>query len=289
MKDFALSDFTDSNAFPFHIQYDRHEDTFPIHRHLDFTELVVVLNGSASHIVNNECHPVRKGDVFVVGRDVSHGFTDAAAFEICNIMFRPENAFSDSSDLKALHGFQSLFVIKPKHTAVHGYINRLTLAPEDYHRVFELIRTMSQEYDSKHEARESMLRSCFTVLAVTLSRLNDPSSEDAKRHITNIANTANYIERHYTERLTIEELAEMSHYSSRHFARVFKETYSTTPQKYIVSLRLKHACTLLRETELSIEDAALQSGFGDGNYFSRIFRASMGMSPKQYRKNHHTS
>ena len=289
MKDFTLSDFTDSSTFPFHIQYDKHEKDFPLHRHLDFTELVVVMNGSASHIVNNECYPVRKGDVFVVGRDVSHGFTDASEFEICNIMFRPENAFSDNSDLKNTHGFKSLFVIKTGNTDAHGYINRLTLAPEDYHRVFELIRSITDEYSGYREGRESMLRSCFTVLAVTLSRLNDPSSDEAKRNITNVANTAAYIERHYTEKLSLEELAEMSHYSSRHFVRIFKETYNTTPQKYIAELRLKYACTLLCETELSIEDTALQSGFGDGNYFSRIFRRCMGVSPKQYRKNHQPS
>ena len=285
MKDFTLSDFTESSTFPFHIQYDRHEKTFPIHRHLDFTELVVVMNGSASHIVNNDVYPVQKGDVFVVGRDVSHGFTDAAGFEICNIMFRPENAFSGNDDLKETPGYKSLFIVKPNITAAHGYINRLTLAPEDYHRVFELIRSIDSEYSSMREGRESMLRSCFTMLAVILSRLNDPSSEDAKKNIINVANTAAYIERHYTEKLTLEELAEMSHYSSRHFVRIFKETYNTTPQKYIAQLRLIYACTLLRETELSIEDTALQSGFGDGNYFSRIFRSNMGVSPKQYRKN----
>ncbi|MBQ8781581.1 MAG: AraC family transcriptional regulator [Oscillospiraceae bacterium] len=289
MKDFTLSDFTDNSTFPFHIQYDRHEKSFPIHRHLDFTELVVVMNGSASHIVNNEPYPVRKGDVFVVGRDVSHGFTDASGLEICNIMFRPENAFSENSDIRSMPGFRSLFIITPGHAAIHGYINRLSLAPEDYHRVFELIRTITGEYESSRDGRESMLNSCFTMLAVTLSRLNDPSSDEAKRNIINVANTAAYIERHYTEKLSLEELAEMSHYSARHFVRIFKETYNTTPQKYITSLRLKHACALLRETELSIEDAALQSGFGDGNYFSRIFRSSMGVSPKQYRKNHRPS
>lgn len=286
MKEFTLSDFTDNGTFPFHIQYDVHEHTFPLHRHLDFTELVVVMNGSASHIVNNEHYPVRKGDVFVVGRDVSHGFTDASEFEICNIMFRPENAFSDNADIRSSPGFSSLFIIRPGITAAEGYINKLALAPEDYHRVFELIRTIDDEYKNARDGRESMLRSCFTMLAVTLSRLNDPSSDDAKRNIINVANTAAYIERHYTEKLSLEELAEMSHYSSRHFVRIFKENYSTTPQKYINTLRLKHACTLLRETELSIEDAAQQSGFGDGNYFSRIFRSSMGVSPKQYRREH---
>ena len=287
MKDFTLSDFTESSTFPFHIQYDRHEKSFPIHRHLDFTELVVVMNGSASHIVNSEIYPVRKGDVFVVGRDVSHGFTDASGFEICNIMFRPENVFSGSEDLKASAGYQSLFIIRQGLHASQGYINRLTLAPEDYHRVFELIRSIDSEYGNHREGRESMLRSCFTMLAVILSRLNDPSSDEAKRNIINVANTAAYIERHYTEKLTLEELAEMSHYSSRHFVRIFKETYNTTPQKYIAQLRLKYACTLLRETEISIEYTALQSGFGDGNYFSRIFRSHMGVSPKQYRKNNH--
>lgn len=284
MKEFALSSFSDNTVFPFHIMYDRHEDTFPIHRHLDFSELVVVMNGTATHIVDNERFTVKKGDVFVIGKETSHGFTDASAFEICNIMFRSESTFLADMDIKKSPGFHSLFVIEPYLTTVHGFSNRLTLSPDDYLQVYELLKTMNDEYNSDRDGRITMLRSYFSMLTVILSRLNNTESDDARRNIINVANTAAFIERHYTERLTLDELAEMSHYSARHFVRIFTETYHTTPQKYIISLRLKYACNLLRDTELSIEDTALRSGFSDGNYFSRIFKQHIGVTPKQYRK-----
>ncbi|WP_443663120.1 AraC family transcriptional regulator [Clostridium sp.] len=57
------------------------------------------------------------------------------------------------------------------------------------------------------------------------------------------------MENHYTQELSINELAEISHYSSRHFARLFTETYHTTPLNYILSLRINLPVAYLRKIE----------------------------------------
>ena len=61
-----LSYFTNDDSFPFFIQYGWHEDTMFMHGHKDFSELVVVMDGSAEHVVEDEHFPVKKGDVFVM-------------------------------------------------------------------------------------------------------------------------------------------------------------------------------------------------------------------------------
>ena len=116
-----------------------------------------------------------------------------------------------------------------------------------------------------------------------ISRLYNFDNNSEKIDIINIAKSISYIESHYIEDISIDVLAEISHYSLRHFTRIFSETYHTTPLNYILSLRINRACSLLKESRLSILDIAFQCGFSDNNYFSRIFKKRNGLTPKQFR------
>lgn len=94
-----------------------------------------------------------------------------------------------------------------------------------------------------------------------------------------------YLKEHYAERLSIKQLARMAHLSLRQLERKFRDTFKTTPQRYIQRLRILAACDLLKETSLTITEIALRVGFYDHSAFSRQFAAQMGMPPRAYRKN----
>ena len=68
------------------------------------------------------------------------------------------------------------------------------------------------------------------------------------------------------------------------FVRHFHAATGMTPLEYIIKLRLDEAAALLQDPNLSIAEAALQSGFNDSNYFSRLFRKKNNISPRGYRK-----
>lgn len=278
MKVFHLKEFTGESSFPFHILQDNHENTFPIHSHADFIELAIVIGGSASHIVDDECFPIRKGDVFTIGKNMSHGFSDAVGFRICNIMFSQEDFFGGHSDICDSPSFRSLFYGK------NGLQTKLTLPPEEFIRVCEILKILQTEYSTDSDGRETLIRSYFMMLTVMLSRLYASKESGKNRSAENITAAAEFIERNFTEKLTLDSIAEVTHYSSRHFVRIFTETYHQTPQEYILSLRMRRAFTLLEEGELSIEETAQQSGFGDGNYFCRVFKKQTGVTPGEYRR-----
>lgn len=278
MKEFRLKEFNGGSPFPFHIQQDIHENTFPVHSHADFYELVFVIGGSAMHIVDDECFPIKKGDVFVIGTERSHGFSDAVGFKICNIMFGFDEFFGQSSDICSSQSFRSLFFGKD------GLQSKLTLPPDEFIRICDVLKMLQNEYETDSDGRETLLRSYFMMLSVILSRLFASKESGKNRSAENITAAAEFIERNFTEKLTLDSIAEVTHYSARHFVRIFTETYHQTPQEYIVSLRLRRACNLLEEGELSVEETAQQSGFGDGNYFSRVFKKQMGITPSEYRR-----
>lgn len=278
-----LSFFTNDEKFPYFIQYGEHDDNMYMHTHADFCELVIVLSGSATHIVGTEHFSIQKGDVFVISDNTEHGYTDANNFCICNIMFRTENFFKYDYDIKKSAGFHALFVLEPYFSKEHSFTSRFRLRLSDFQKVHELTDMMLHEYQTKDEGWQTLFLSGFTELTVHLSRLYSKYQTE-KKEIMNLANAVSYIENHFNEKITIELLASVAHYSARHFNRIFKETYGQTPIEYITSLRIANACKMLKNSDACLSEIALKSGFGDSNYFCRIFKKHTGITPNKFRK-----
>ena len=102
--------FTKDRMFPFYIQYGFHEESMYLHVHDSFSELVIVLNGSAKHIVNDEEFYISQGDVFIIGSDTFHGYQDTQDFllDITQDVFlrlssQPQYSISMFFDYKRLH------------------------------------------------------------------------------------------------------------------------------------------------------------------------------------------
>lgn len=88
---------------------------------------------------------------------------------------------------------------------------------------------------------------------------------------------------HYQEPLQIEELAAGQGISSRFLRRYFTQETGMSCLDYIQALRLNKAKELLWETSKSVTEIALETGYGTPQYFSRIFRQEIGMTPSEYR------
>jgi len=92
-----------------------------------------------------------------------------------------------------------------------------------------------------------------------------------------------YVNDNFSEELTVEKLAERAFLSRSHFCRQFKKVTGFSPIEYIHSMRLRSAENLLENSDLSITEIALQSGFSGSNYFGNLFRRYRGMSPRAWR------
>lgn len=278
-----LRHFMHDINFPFFIQYGFHDTNLYMHTHGDFSELVIVLNGTAIHKVDNEAYFIKKGDVFVISNNTLHGYENTHDFRICNIMYSPEKLLLSDSDIRKSSGFHALFVIEPYLSMERSFQSRLKLQLSDYEQVSSIISCMIQEYEKKTEGWKTILNSYFMTLVVLLSRAYSLSYFDIKSNVNNIAKSVSYLESHYIHPLSIKTLAAQSNLSVRHFARIFRGTYGMTPGNYILTLRMQHACTLLKNTSLNISEIAIQSGFNGSNYFTRQFRKFFHITPKQYR------
>jgi AraC-like DNA-binding protein len=110
-----------------------------------------------------------------------------------------------------------------------------------------------------------------------------PAVKSARTHQTEtVAKLLDWIEKNYTEPITLEKLAEISGLSAKYLCRIFKEYTSKTVIRYVNELRINHACHEMASGKNSTQ-AAFDSGFNDLSYFSKTFRIHKGKTPRQYR------
>lgn len=92
-----------------------------------------------------------------------------------------------------------------------------------------------------------------------------------------------YIERHFDEQITVNQISEKFNLDRSYIHRIFKRVMNMSVKDYILSLRLANACSYLIHTDLSISEISRSVGYDDVLYFSRLFRKKKGESPTQYR------
>ena len=93
-----------------------------------------------------------------------------------------------------------------------------------------------------------------------------------------------FMKENYARRLTLQDLAAAANLSPSYFHAVFKRTLGTTPHRYLLSLRLSHAKSLLRNSGKSIAQIAELCGFETQSYLSYMFQKELHVTPKYYRE-----
>jgi two-component system response regulator YesN len=91
-----------------------------------------------------------------------------------------------------------------------------------------------------------------------------------------------YVHAYYRSPISLEEVAEAAAASPGHLSREFSQELGVSFVEYLTRLRLGRAKSALLEGKLSVKEIAVDSGYSDPNYFSRIFRRYEGMSPSEY-------
>ena len=173
-------------------------------------------------------------------------------------------------------------------------INFLTLVPQESNRPWVMAVKGRDELHSlfskaaiewaKREAGYS--EECYAALYRILRRLKREKGQYAPKEkaMTALSPALQYINKHYrTEAITTASLAALCGISEAYLRRQFQRAFAISPAVYIRNLRIRYACDLLCNGEFSVTEAAMLSGFNDVAYFSREFKKTVGVSPKEYK------
>ena len=156
--------------------------------------------------------------------------------------------------------------------------------PEDPARLAELFRKIRDLWIQKEPAYQLQCTSVFyEILAECYAQNSKPKIQNSK-----IQRSVDYMIQHYREReLTIGKLAEQSFMSEVYFRKLFKEEFGTSPQKYLMNLRMQNAVGLISSGYYSLKEVCDLSGYSDYKYFSVEFKKAMGVSPSEYFYRHY--
>ncbi|MEL7596906.1 MAG: AraC family transcriptional regulator, partial [Clostridiaceae bacterium] len=113
-----------------------------------------------------------------------------------------------------------------------------------------------------------------------LEQVNE--QQNNKRHFI-IDKVVEYVNENYHLPICVEETAQKFSLSPFYFSKLFKEYQNINFVDFITEIRIKKAIELFANESLNIKEIAYQVGYRDANYFSRVFKKMIGMSPKDYR------
>ena len=142
-------------------------------------------------------------------------------------------------------------------------------------------RIMQDEYSAKSALSVLKIKSCLYAVAQLFFKelsLSSPVQLDS------FEQARQYMQQHFREQISIQALAESLGISRSHLYNQFKAAIEQSPKEYLMSLRLKSACTQLIKGEQSLDQIAVNCGLGDKGYLSRVFKRYYNMSPGEYRQ-----
>ena len=130
---------------------------------------------------------------------------------------------------------------------------------------------------------------CMSLLYNILAQLNRHTYISGRQY-EQIKPVADYINENFLHKnISAKELESLCPISYPYMKKLFVARYGVPPKKYMIQLRLNHACDLLRSERYSVTEVAELCGFRDVSFFSRQFKDRLGISPAEFMKKYHSS
>ena len=245
-------------------------------------EIDIIVSGVGTHTVLGQEIPCGEGDIFIINADIIHSFSSGDTLCVRRLIFDPA-AWLDKKHT-ARHLPDYLYGVFTESAAV-AYAR---LTPGARAKITGLCTEIEKECESKRHEWESAVSADLSLMLITVGRyITDAIKSIAPAHPVEwelvTATIRAVSERFMQSDLTLSAIASEMFVSESHLSRLFKKFTDQNFSHYLRSVRLEHACRLLRETDMSVEDTVAATGLRDIPYFYRIFHETTGLTPAKYR------
>ena len=253
----------------------------------EIIEIDLVVAGTGIHRVLNQAIPCKTGDIYITYSDTPHAFFAAEggeALTVRRLWFDPadwfEGELSTPTSARFCYGVFS-------DSALTSYAMLTNRTQNEINGLFNaIICEVTEKRSEWYEAVKAHLAN----LLITVSRYvgdaikSIPSFHPKEWGVVSAA-IRSVMENFGNCELTLGTIADELYVSKSHLSRQFKQLTGEPFSDYLRTLRLNHACHLLRETRLTVEEIAQQCGLRDVPSFYKSFHLYKGITPHQYRVN----
>ena len=271
----------DFGSFPLTVRRMNPQCSLNFHFH-DFMELVIIESGQGIHFTEKESYPIAAGDAFVIRKHNAHGYSNTNNLRLINVLFYPDRLALPLKELDKLPGYHALFETRRRSRRFYGLKSHLRLDLKQLTYITGLIVSLEQNLKDKKPGFSFMAKALFMQIIDALSRYYDDRRALTRPPLTRIAGAVAQIEANFAKPICLADMASTAHMSLSSLHRDFKSATGFSPKEYLIRLRVMRGAEILRQGRLNVTETAFQTGFNDGNYFSRKFRQVMGISPRQF-------
>lgn len=250
---------------------------FQDHRHVNF-EIAMVISGTGIyHTVNGQL-PLMPGDVFVFSSNEPHYILQIhdTGLQIVNLHFNH----------RFFHSACSIGKQYPNLFFAHSESFPTRIAAEDAPALRALLTHIQQELTLKPDEYCYAVHSCLNMIFTMLVRHHAyyQPQEGTHTSIEKILKGLEFINKHYCENISLDQIAAESCLSPNYFTALFRQHFKIKLWDYIISKRIDRAKMLLSQnTNMTILEIAVSCGFNNTANFNRAFLNFTGMVPSQYR------
>ena len=246
------------------------------------SELLQVISGRVAVTVGTEVAEVSAGDFLFIPADLvfrvetieGPASVRGFAFERSLVEGNMDNFDGEINYMFYVQSFSRIVTFKPPHPIYESLCYCMSEAYE--------------EYISKDVCFRLPVRAYLYLLSASILRYYAGERNELDRmiyhNVIRLRPVVEYIAENYGEKIYIETLADMIGVSPDYFTKMFKDSIGTTPIDYINGVRVNHALRLLTMTDTPVNEIAEKTGFSNPNYFHKIFKSYMEISPLAYRK-----
>lgn len=250
-----------------------------VHCH-DCLEINYVLQGSGDYIIEQKNYPIQKGDIFIINNAERHMAVHDKDFSILVMVFDLQFIWDNAKEYDYL---------RPFFNRNDHFSNRIRTDNESYLELCNYIQKIVKEYEERLDGWQMIVKASVMLFLAVLYRYYQKNNElggDIKsfhKSYERIRPILDYVHSHFLEPIGLDELAKQVMLSKTYMCSYFKDIMKMTIFEYIEQVRINHGCMLLKTSDSSITEIALQSGFNSTPYFNRIFKRILGTSPSAYR------
>lgn len=235
------------------------------HNHV---ELFYIVGGNGQFLIEDRLYPVNTNHLVIINPNVTHTEVGLNAQPLEYIVLGIEGV-----ELSINNNSNGQFCILDHFESMD---------------ITSCLRNILREMELKQPGFEDICQAFMEILIIRLMRSTGLSvPETPQNNVGNhqCATVRRYIDQHFKESLTLDQLAEEAHMNKFHLSHAFKREYGISPINYMISRRLEESKYLLAETDLSMSQITQLLGFSSLSYFSQVFHRTQEITPMEYR--HH--
>ncbi len=247
------------------------------HEH-PYYEMGYLIGGTRKIFINHTVYLLRAGDLFIIRKNEIHRAVQVGNEGTNDITI----SFSEDylKPLKKRYGEELVEAVLEKRIFHFELKQKRNIEKQMHHMLSDYRHP--DEFTS--HLQELFLQEIFIQLLRLVETVACELSYNKDEENLRMEKAAKYMSTHFQKDITLPKIAAQYGVSTSYFAKKFKAVTGFSFKEYLTAIRIKEACSLLIQSNMTITEIALKCGFNDSNYFGDAFKKVKGVSPRAYRK-----